>query len=385
MKKKQIRTVLLLMLMIVLGFIVYLPSEAAGRSVARIGKKNYSSFSQAVSSVKKNQTIVLLKNVTEKQQIRCEKNIKYKINLNKHTLKLKTAIMVNKGNITIYNGTMKSSDTYFRSLLEVRKKAKVTINGGTYVGVLKTQKGGTLKINKGTFKNYSGFDNIINMGTTVIKKGTFRATGKESGNIGNAGKITIYNGSFTSDGRIINTNDTASRVTIKKGTFYSKGKYDVISKEMFECYEGKMSISNANIKADGYAYPAYIYSNGSIAVKKCTFVFGSNLKNNESNQYMFNVLGKLNMDGCTVVAKGKTAINVNGHMASFVMKNSRITGEHAYRSYEGNGEQYPLFMLSEGIAQLQSGTIRCTDPNRDIFYTGANMTLTRGAALSTAQ
>ncbi len=384
MKKKQMRSVLLLMLMVVLGFMVSLPAEAAGRSVARIGKKNYSSLRQAVSSVKNNQTIVLLKNVTEKRQIRCEKNIKYKINLNKHTLKLKNGIMVDKGNITICNGTMKSSDIYLRSLIEVQKKAKVTINGGTYVGVLKTQKGGTLKINKGTFKNYSGFINIGNMGTTVIKKGSFSATGKESSNIGNAGKITIYNGSFTSDGEIINTNDTASRVIIKKGTFYSKGKYDGNSNKMFECVEGKMSIRNADIKADGYANPVYIYSDGSVDVKNCSFVLGSKLKNNERNQSMFIVLGKLNMNGCTVVAKGKTAVNVNGYKASFVMKNSKITGEHAYMSY-ANSEQYPLIMLSQGIAQLQSGTIRCTDPNRDIFCVEKNMNLTQGAALTTVQ
>ena len=43
-----------------MAFMMSFSADAAGKKVARIGKKNYSSVNEAVKNVKKNQTIVPL-------------------------------------------------------------------------------------------------------------------------------------------------------------------------------------------------------------------------------------------------------------------------------------------------------------------------------------
>lgn len=375
--RKGKKMIILFASVFVLAVMMSFSTEAAGKKVARIGKKNYSSVSEAIKKVKKNQTIVLLKNSKE-NMITCDRNVKFKLNLNKHTLK--SDIIVQKGDMTIYNGTLRSTDTHCGSLISVSKKAKVTVNGGNYYGSFSCVDKAVLTINKGTFRTIVSkyneiVDNIGNSGTTIIKNGTFIATGKNNCNINNAGKLVIYKGKFTSDREILDTSKEGSKVDIKGGTFFSKGKAFGEKNpniRMFCSQDGTMTIANAKVTADGCAYPVYIYGPGRVSVKNSTFGLGNNVNNVDESEKMFIVMGRLTMDGCKVDAKGKIAVSVShsGYPgygeAYFSMSNSTITGSHAWEN-DSPFVQSRMIYVSLGKVELKSGTIKCSDPEREIL------------------
>lgn len=110
---------------------------------------------------------------------------------------------------------------------------------------------------------------------------------------------------------------------------------------------------------------------------------GKNLINDDFSQIMFVNAGKLSMDNCKITAKGKTAIKVNHEgTASFSMKNTTITGGHAYLNdpitYQ---KQRPLIDIASGRANLISGTITCTDSKRTVIDVVQRSVCTQGKNL----
>ncbi|MDO4475138.1 MAG: hypothetical protein Q4B75_10885, partial [Eubacteriales bacterium] len=116
----------------------------------------------------------------------------------------------------------------------------------------------------------------------------------------------------------------------------------------------------------------------------CVFKLGKNLKNDDHSQKMFIVTGILSMKNCSITAKGKTAVCVSHSLgtASFTMKDTRITGSHAYlNNFFNEKEQLPLIDIASGRANLISGTITCTDPERTVIDVGQRSVCTQGKNL----
>ena len=239
--------------LMLLFIVLVLSLRADAANVARIGGTNYKTLQAAMNAVKNGQTIKLLKNVSinsfwedDASVLKNTKNRKYTINLNKHKIIAKnksgagtpTAFVINKGTVTIKNGTL-------RGWIIVKKKGSLTLNGvkfsGTGINVNTIQNTGTLYL-----KNVSGdlriaglkgskstlekctlthTSNMISgIGTVTIKSGTYTSKSKTNSPLiimDGGGTLIINKGTFTSaNSWIVSTEKT--KVSIKGGTFTAK-------------------------------------------------------------------------------------------------------------------------------------------------------------------
>lgn len=189
--KRRNKRKMLSCLFLILAMCFCMSTSVSAKTVAKIGKKSYSSLQSAVNAVKKGQTIKLQRDVNmKKKSLTLTKNVSYTINLNKKKISNCSGIEVRKGKVTIKNGTYvaKKSGAFGYGYLNVYKGAKATLSNMTYTGFFSVKKGGTLVINSGTYnKAY-----LYNYGTAKIKNGTF----KSAGYFYNGKNMTISNGSF---------------------------------------------------------------------------------------------------------------------------------------------------------------------------------------------
>ncbi len=220
------KKLLLLYMIAVMVLPISIPVSAAS-PVAKIGSKNFRSLESALKSVKKGQTIKLLKNVTLKNELTFTKNVKYTLNLNNKTIKSKYSdyITIVKGNIIIKNGTLKAS------VINVSNSSNATFQKIKYGN---SSKSGFVRINlnnkaKALFKKCSmsavrfeardrsvltiddgKYGDIWNYSTKTltIKKGNFQKIFNDS-----KGKTIIYNAAIKAD-----SNDQAYHVGVKKGS-----------------------------------------------------------------------------------------------------------------------------------------------------------------------
>lgn len=158
MRTKKTWKRLLLALICILMFSI--PVSASAKTVAKIGSKKYSSLEAAIKKVKNGQTIKLQCNVTLKKHLVLNRNVKYTINLNKKKITMKncTGIELNKGKVTLYNGTISTSVGVY-----VREKAALTVKKGTFKFTFMNY--GTMTVSGGTVKY------ILNAGTLTAKSG----------------------------------------------------------------------------------------------------------------------------------------------------------------------------------------------------------------------
>ena len=90
---------------------------AASKTVAVIGKKQYTSLDKAVKAVKNGQTIKLVSSIRLKKWIPVNKNAKYTIDLNNHSI-LSPQIGGGQGwSFWISKGTVKVKGGYVESLV----------------------------------------------------------------------------------------------------------------------------------------------------------------------------------------------------------------------------------------------------------------------------
>lgn len=158
MRTKKTWKRLLLALICILMFSI--PVSASAKTVAKIGSKKYSSLEAAIKKVKNGQTIKLQCNVTLKKHLVLNRNVKYTINLNKKKVTMKNcaSIKMQKGKVTLTNGTITTSGGLY-----VNKKASLTVKSGTYKIMFFNK--GTMTVLGGTLKY------IENDGTATIKGG----------------------------------------------------------------------------------------------------------------------------------------------------------------------------------------------------------------------
>ncbi|MDY3920419.1 MAG: hypothetical protein SOZ59_15735 [Candidatus Limivivens sp.] len=265
--------------------------SAAG-TVAKIGSKKYSSLQAAVNKVKQGQTIKLQKDLkVQPKTLRdsvftVNRKVSFTLDLNKHTLTCVgtyARIYINKGFVTIKNGTMKRVNNSRYSgggQIFVEKGAKLEIKSGTYRNMEVINNGGTVNISGGTYlltENF-GFTNaggkmtfsgakvtsssvcdaIANQeswddqkSVLYIKSGTFTTTRKSNtgGNrfLSNKGTVVITGGTFTSTkGTCLLAN--GGTMTIKKVTCINSGGGSCIA-----CYNGNY----AKLTIEGGTFTSY--------------------------------------------------------------------------------------------------------------------------------
>lgn len=174
MSTKMKRTLKLVLLALMCTLLLGISTSASAKTVASIGSKNYSSLQSAIKAVKKGQTVKLKSNVTIKETIEMNKNIKFTLNLNKKKITSKncSALTINKGTVTIKNGTVTSSMGIF-----VGKKAALNIKSGTYNCYISSS--GKLNVSGGTIKGVSNDRGTMTMKGGKIKYGIY-CTGKNS-------------------------------------------------------------------------------------------------------------------------------------------------------------------------------------------------------------
>lgn len=210
-------------------------AHGAGKTVARVGNKNYTSLQAAVSAVKKGGTVKLMRNVKLKSDLEFKRSGTFTLNLNRHQISGsdRDAIKISKGSIKIKNGTIVSP-------IRVSNKAKLTIQSGTYKR--KSNEGGNilldcydegrLIIKGGTFNGVCSADGNAKV---WIKGGTFSCTHWYADAFNIKGKVVatvsggVFKGSFSSSG-----NTTIKNGTFKNGIANSDG--------------GKMIIYKATVK-----------------------------------------------------------------------------------------------------------------------------------------
>lgn len=293
---KRKRSLIALLLILIMTFALSLTvSAASSKTVAKIGSKNYSSLQQALDSVKKGQTIKLMKNVTlsnVSDVLYFKRNVKFTLNLNKKTIKHKSSsyyyFFVRKGNITIKNGTINApavqvdnnANVTFQNVkltdsdntpelelfsnakatlkkckiptlrLEAYDKSKLTITDGTY-GDVWNMGNGTVTIQNGTFQQIHNNGN----GKTLIKNGkikisdatdTFYRIGVNKGSmiINNMNYIGGTAGISVDNGAVLNIKGgTYTTKTTRGGTLlYNRGKTTIsggtfIRKNTLEFYK----------------------------------------------------------------------------------------------------------------------------------------------------
>ena len=224
-------------------------AHGAGKTVAKVGNKNYTSLQDAVSAVKSGGTVKLMRNVKLKSDLEFKRGGTYTLNLNHHQITggFRNAIEISKGNIKFKNGTISSP-------IRVFNKAKLTILSGTYKrkakgdgSVLLDCYGNSRLIIKGG--SFNGANGVDGNAKVWIKAGTFSCTNWDAPAFTVSGKAVatvsggVFKGSFGSSGT----------TTIKKGTFKKEISND-----------GKMVINKATVTGT-------VINSGSLKIKGGTF------------------------------------------------------------------------------------------------------------------
>ncbi len=235
-KKNGLRLVLILTLALLFTCSAAMAASAASPA-ARIGKKKYKTVQAAISAVKSGQKIVLLRNVTEKptyNQLSLDKNCKYTLDLNKHTLKVwhsytkdySGEVVVSAGNVTITNGKIESP--FNAGAYTGTKKVTVTTKNVVFTHRIRIWEKGYLTMQKGSFKSGkpSEVRGLENHGRLVINGTKFTFNRKPSSGVyvdsqfKNSGVVTIKNAEMT---KTLSTTcylmENYGKMTIEKGKF----------------------------------------------------------------------------------------------------------------------------------------------------------------------
>ena len=286
MEEKRKRMRKLWVVAILAMVLLSIPASASAKTVAKIGNKKYSSLEQAVSKVKKGQTIKLQANIvlSRTSQVVLNRNTTYTIDFNKKKIKGSLGIRIKKGKVTFKNGNVEG-------ILRVDKGASLSIKGGSYQNLVNygttsitsgnfannkvnasdvVENYGKLTIKKATIKSYKAFC-LENQkkGSMTIKGGTFsNAKGKGSNILQNLGKASVSGGTFTSNEKGIPLNNLGT-ITITGGKFInptaSSNTYDPSTPAGYISNSGTMTVKGGTITAKKSA--TAILSTGTLSIR----------------------------------------------------------------------------------------------------------------------
>lgn len=243
-------------------------SAAGKKTVATIGKKKYTSLEKALAKVKNGQTIKLKANITANKTIEVKRNVRFTLDFNGKTIKssrgriadglgnTKGILRISKGNVVIKKGKMTGNAS-----IKIEKGAAVKIMNGSYCQLVNK---GSVTVVNGSFRtkdtatsavaNYGKGKMVIKNatvqaqiggalyvegGTVAINNGTFNQS-KSKGDISyagiiikKAGKLTIRKGKFTVKDRN-SLIETYGKLTIENGVFQHLSENGVSAIAMFE-------------------------------------------------------------------------------------------------------------------------------------------------------
>lgn len=263
---------------------------SAATPVAAIGAKKYTSLEKAIKKVKNGETIKILKNISTPNTIYNARKVSFSIDLNKKTITYtgkNEFFYLYRGTVTIQNGKIKAGKY---EVINVGKKAKLIIKNGTYTGgftnygkfVIENGKfsssrsytvgnAGTCVIRNGTFKSTSDSkvmilnegkkakltiqkgsflgtsSNLIKniKGVVTIKGGTYKEKWSEKKNYLDllwqvSGTMNIYAGTFVSA--------TGHCIEQEAGTMNVKGgNFTTTNNDLVEMCGGKINISGGTL------------------------------------------------------------------------------------------------------------------------------------------
>lgn len=344
-------------------------TASAATPAATIGKKQYKSLQAALNAVKNGQTIKLKKNikVTEGQMIDFTRNVKFTLDLNKHTVAnvVGYGFHIKKGTVTIKNGTIKAGAPW-----------KEGYSGGFSVYI---EKGARLNITDGTYKNL----NLINYGTAVFSGGKYTFDYTYSG-FANYGTMTLGKIEASSTGcggnDAIVKNLKGGKLSIKSGKYRAKlhetGAGDK-SGAMAVVYnqEGSTIISGGTFTTsggdNGYSTSCLWYCNGSLKITKATC---KSCRPCIMQVYDYNYLGingeltgKLTIDGgdfTTTDADASTlsingTVKINGGTIKATAKGSDASAEDLKQEPHVVFGPYALSGGKRARVTMTGGTFSC--------------------------
>ncbi len=216
-----------LQLFLLLGMVSLLPAltVSAAKPAATIGSKKYKTLEAAIDAVKKGQTIVVQKNLTNQLPISLDRKTAFVLDMNHHkysTYSGVTAFVLNAGKMTVKNAKKMTSSTLFH----VNEGAALAVKNGSYVGGIINY--GTASIQGGSFSNTDGKTNVLDnrKGKMTVFGGTFTQKNTKYYLISNTGTITIKGGRFT--GGLGNHTEKTAKMIISGGTFRGNDKENTI-------------------------------------------------------------------------------------------------------------------------------------------------------------
>lgn len=326
MKKKRMKMLMLVALcLLVCGSV----ASAKSPTVAKIGSKGYSSLESALNAVKKGQTIKLQADVAPDGEVVSKKNVKFTLDLNEHTLSnanehtyqdiesARGVLCIAKGNVTLKNGMIHDA-------VRVEKGAKLTIQSGSY-------------------------EQLLNLGTTVINKATFIPK------VGNAlynikkGKLTINNVVVNSDKGVLYQD--GGIVVVKEGTFYSldqKAQHSVVlvrkgtltikggtfrgeNAGTLNLQGGKTTVTGGTFNNNtSKTVTAYVASGASLTVKGGRF-------SAKKNTNLLSVAGTVEVDGGIFTSSWSYPIMVNKGGKLTVTRKIKLNGSN-HKVYNESGK-----------------------------------------------
>ena len=370
MRKKILRILILVMLcMFACGV-----TASAASAVATIGNKKYTSIDKALKAVKNGQTINLTKNLTLKKgnHIIIKRNVRFTLNLNGHTIKsldtsgtsdiskLKGAIWVKKGNLTVKNGKVAND------CIKVEKGAKLTVAGGTYRQICNL---GTAIVRKGTITNNKN-SAIVNWGTLTVRGGAITAS--KSSAIVNWGTLTIQDGTIKGKENGIYQDSSEGSVVITGGTF----KDFKNSKPIIGVVEGKATISGGNFYASHTNGVGVI--DGTIAITGGTFDSSANTP----LICVYEPKGTLMISGGTfTTGEANVLLIQNGTVAikgGTFKSGGKISPEIAITEGNTTIKILPAIAIKEGSLTIENGNFYMKNSNA-LSQQGGTVDITGGS------
>lgn len=358
---------------LVMVMICCLPAAAAGKSVAAIGGKKYTSLESAVKSAKSGQTIKVLSDITTTSCVGIKKNVVIDFAGKRYTYNgYAQAFDISKGKVTLKNGVLNAGN-----LVRIHRKAEVIVSGknGKYNGLWENE--GKLSIAEGTFTNANN-NVIINYGGNVkISKGTFKCTKSGTGesvlrNLEN-GTCTINNGTFY--GKEIAIDNVTGKVTIKKGSFTSDKNSPIYN-------SGKMVISGGNfIKGHGRFY---LLVNTSDLVIKGGYFKGDIGNEIEDGRKLCISGGKFECDYRPILYNLSGCIEVTG--GSFYTPNNNTvwnTEEGELFISRGSFRSGDFFVVCNfGDATITGGTFTVDNGASAILHQGVSLNISNNVVMT---
>ena len=222
--------------------------------VAAIGNTGYPSLAEAIDAVGSDETITLLKDVTQDAGLLYDKaNVSAKFNLNNHTFTVNTGSNVNNRAVKINRGSL---EVYGGSIVAVGAGTTSSNGTGCY-GAFRVEADGSLNAHDLSLTNSRPFGLNVKVlgGEATLTNVTINSS---------------YGGGIEVTEADLGTGSKAGSATLTNCTFTQTGYFDHCSTTLSVSGGSALTINSGSYTSDNYAM--YVFSSGGvITVKDGTF------------------------------------------------------------------------------------------------------------------